>query len=366
MAADSQLRVRARLRLGAFDLDVDQSIPLDGVTGLFGPSGSGKSTLLRIISGLETDATGLVTFKGNAWQNTDSNVFEPAHARRCGYVFQDARLFEHLTVHDNLRYADNRNRQSGGGASFDDIVSVFDLAPLLERMPRKLSGGETQRVAIARSMLSRPALLLLDEPLAGLDNVRKQSILPYLETLYQEFNVPMVYVSHSIQEIAGLSKNVLVMHDGQISAAGEAVKVLNEASKQSSASRYDTVTILEATISSADDDLMITRLQCHGQEIVVPLMRGKRPGDSVRLHIRAGDVALATKEPQHLSFRNILAGTLSSIEQTQVDTFAIAEIDIGGAFMRAEITRHAIAELALEIGMPVFALLKTSSFDRRD
>ena len=366
MLAEPQLRVRAKLRLGAFELDVDQPIPLDGVTGLFGPSGSGKSTLLRIISGLETGATGFVSFTGNNWQDTDKKIFEPAHARQAVYVFQDARLFEHLTVHDNLKYADNRSRKIGIASSFDDIVSVFDLASLLQRMPGKLSGGETQRVAIARSMLSRPALLLLDEPLAGLDNVRKQHILPYLDTLYAEFNIPMIYVSHSIPEIARLSKNVLVMHDGRITAAGEAVKVLNEVSAQSSGSRYDTVTILEATVSSSDESLMITRLQCHDQEVVVPLMPGKSVGDSIRLHIRAGEVALATERPKHLSFRNILTGILSSIEHSDAETFVIAEIDIGGALIRAEITRHAIAELGLTIGMPIYALLKTASFDRRD
>ena len=327
MVAEPQLEVRARLQLGDFALDVDQSIPLDGVTGLFGPSGSGKSTLLRVISGLETGASGFVSFTGRDWQDTDKKIFEPAHARRIGYVFQDARLFEHLTIQDNLKYADSRNRQTGGGVSFDDVVSVFDLTLLLQRMPGKLSGGETQRVAIARSMLSRPALLLLDEPLAGLDNVRKQAILPYLDSLYAEFNVPMIYVSHSTQEIARLSKNVVVMRDGKISDAGEAVKVLNDVSIRTSESRYDTVAILEASVSSTDEELMITRVQCHGQEIVVPLMGGKNIGDSIRLYIRAGDVALATEEPRHLSFRNILAGTLSSIEQTDVDTFAIAEID---------------------------------------
>ncbi len=363
--AAHMLAVAVRLGYPDFSLDVRLDVGLQGVTGLFGPSGSGKSTLLRIIAGLERRAEGTVTFGDEVWQDSRRRIFARADMRPVGYVFQDTRLFEHLDVAGNLAYAADRAPRTAAPISGDEIVAACDLRALLPRRVGALSGGERQRVALARTLMTQPRLLLLDEPLAALDAERKGEILPYLEALPKRFGIPAIYVSHAVDEMARLADRVAVLQNGSIAAAGDAVEILNRTNLLPAGAMFDAATILETRVAEHLPDLHLTRLQFQQHEIVVPMLAERLKGDNVRLHVRAGDVALATSEPQGLSFRNILPGTVAAIDEYDSSAFASAAVDIGGTLLRVHLTRHAVSELGLAPGRPVFALLKTASFDRR-
>ena len=362
MSADNQqtLSLRVKVTYPGFSLDVDRQLSLSGVTGLFGPSGGGKSTLLRIIAGLESRAKGEVTFGGETWQN--KSTFVPPHLRSIGYVFQDARLFSHLTVEGNLRFAQNRRR--GDGINYDEVVSAMDLQSLLHRHTDMLSGGERQRVAIARTLLTNPRLLLLDEPLAALDIGRKREILPYIEALPKRFGIPAIYVSHAINEMARLADDVIVLEDGSITTVGPVVQVLNSEDLQSSTMPFEPITILEATVLEHLPDLYLTRVDYQGHQISVPIIDAVKKGDVARLSVRSGDVVLATEKPRGLSVRNVLAGTVSSVDPGQESAFSTVSVDINNAIIKAQLTHHAVAELGISRGLAVYALVKTASFDR--
>ena len=348
-----------------FRLDVDVNVALEGVTGLFGPSGGGKSTLLRIIAGLEKSAKGNIVFGDQVWLDSAAGIFVPPHRRAVGYVFQDGRLFEHRSVAGNLKYSADRRAAGHDPAMYAEVLDTFELQALLHRSVSDLSGGERQRVAMARTLLTQPRLLLLDEPLAALDVGRKGDILPYLEALPARFGIPAIYVSHSIDEIARLADRVMVLAGGRVKAMGGAAEVLNQLEMQDPLSKFDVITILETRLAEDLPDLGLTKLDHHGQAIVVPRISDRATGEVVRLHIRAGDVALATNKPEGISFRNILAGTIATIDTDPDSPFATVSVAIGGATLRAHLTRQAVADLQLARDMPVFALLKTASFDQR-
>lgn len=359
-----RLSIHARISYPGFSLEVDQELELGGVTGLFGPSGGGKSTLLRIIAGLERHAEGTVRFAGQSWQDTASNTFVPAHRREVGYVFQDARLFPHLSVAGNLRYALRRNRPGAGSMSFDEVVTMLNLDALLQREVDALSGGERQRVAIARTLLTQPALLLFDEPLAALDVGRKSEILPYIESLNLRFGIPAIYVSHAVNEMARLADDVIVLEEGRVRALGSAGRILSREDLELSTLSFEAVTVLSVQVVEHLPELHLTRVEHHGQPITVPEMHGVSRGEQARLSIRAGDVVVALRKPEGLSVRNVLAGTLQDIVPIPDSAFANVTLDVNGSALAARLTHHAIAELGLEPGMRVFALVKTASFDR--
>ncbi len=362
MSANAQqLSLKVKVAYPGFSLDIDRQLSLAGVTGLFGPSGSGKSTLLRIIAGLESCATGEVTYGGEAWQTDRS--FMPAFKRPVGYVFQDARLFQHLTVEGNLQFAQQR-RPHGAGISLDEVVSAMDLQPLLHRHTDALSGGERQRVAIARTLLTNPRLLLLDEPLAALDIGRKREILPYIEALPKRFGIPAIYVSHAVSEMARLADDVVVLEAGRITAIGPAANILNREDLQSSALSFEAVTILEVRVIEHLEEMHLTRVDYCGQRISVPIMKTIDEGELARLSVRAGDVVIATEEPKGLSVRNKLAGQILSIDPEPDSAFAMVSVNIDGAVIKAQLTHHAVRELNLVKDMHVYALIKTASFDR--
>lgn len=363
MSADNQqtLSLQVKVTYPEFSLDIDRQLSLSGVTGLFGPSGGGKSTLLRIIAGLESRAKGKVKFGSETWQNESTLV--PPYLRPIGYVFQDARLFSHLTVEGNLRYAQNR-RHTDGGISYDEVVSSMDLQPLLHRHTDVLSGGERQRVAIARTLLTNPRLLLLDEPLAALDIGRKREILPYIEALPARFGIPAIYVSHAVNEMVRLADDVVVLEDGRITAVGPVASVLNREELQSLTMPFEAITILEVKVVDHLHDLHLTRVDYHGQVISIPIVDTVEADDVVRLSVRSSDVVIATEQPQGLSVRNTLTGTVASIEPDTGSAFATVSVDINGALIKAQLTHHAVAELGITQGLPVYALVKTASFDR--
>ena len=356
------LEIRASVRYSGFELDVDERIELAGVTGLFGPSGSGKSTLLRCIAGLE-DGGGVVRFGGATWQDTDATAFVPPWQRPVGYVFQDTRLFPHLTVSGNLQFAVDR-AVTDAGIGFDEVVDVLNIKALLERRPTSLSGGEQQRVAVARALLSQPGLLLLDEPLAALDAGHKREILPYLEALPARFGIPAIFVSHAAGEMARLADDVIVLESGRVRARGPAANILGRESLDASVVPFEPVTILNVRVASQLPELGLTRVSHADQLLTVPAIEHAIEGDAIRLSIRAGDVVLATSEPRNLSVRNVLRGMVVRVMDIPDSAFSIVTVETNGDHLQAQLTRHAVNELSLAPGMAVFALIKTATFDR--
>jgi molybdate transport system ATP-binding protein len=347
-----------------FALRFAEALPLAGITGLFGPSGCGKSTLLRIIAGLESNARGRVVFGGEAWQAGTAGRFVPPHRRGVGYVFQEPRLFPHLSVAGNLAYAERRSRHVGNAIRTKDVVGALDLGSLLGRRTTGLSGGERQRVAIARTLLARPRLLLMDEPMAALDYRRKGEILPYIERLPGTFGLPMIYVSHAIDEVSRLAERLILMADGSKTAVGPTADLLNRIDLQPATGRFEAGTVVTARVVEHDPAFRLTRLELEGQTLLMPAA-DLAAGERVQLRIRARDVALATTRPTGISIRNILEGSIAELVLEPDTAFAETLVAIGNARLRARITRAAVAELDLRPGSPVFALVKSVSFDRR-
>ena len=348
--------------VGGFRLSVALRFPARGVTALFGPSGSGKTTILRCIAGLQR-LPGRLLVAGETWQDDARGVFRRPHQRRLGYVFQEASLFPHLSVRGNLLYG---ARRAGAGAapalSFAAAVEMLRLAPLLGRSPAALSGGERQRVAVGRALLSQPRLLLLDEPLSALDQAAREEIVGYFEVLHRELSIPMLYVSHDLAEVARLSDHLMVLAAGAQLAAGPVREILERLDLQPTAQRFEAGVVLDAQVAAHDARYHLSRLRHRRQTITVPLIDAP-VGGQVRLRIRARDVALATRRPRAISIRNVLTGTVAALREQPGTAYAEALVDVGGGRLRARITREAAAELGLRIGRPVYALIKSVSFE---
>lgn len=358
------LELSVRVGFADFDLDLAHRFELDGITALFGPSGCGKSTLLRTIAGLERGARGRIALGEEIWLDDRAGVFVPPHRRGVGYVFQDARLFPHLSVEGNLRYAARRAAGVVSPIDLDGVVAALEIAPLLSRRPGSLSAGERQRVAIARTLLARPRLLLMDEPLAALDIQRKAEILPYIECLPASFGVPVIYVTHSIEEAVRLAPAMVVLNGGRKVAEGSTTAVLERLDLQPVTGHFEAGVVLVTRVVAHDPVFRLTHLDHHGQPIQMPML-DVAAGTQVRVRVRARDVALALERPTGISVRNILAGSIVQIETEPDTAFAETLVDIGGARLRARLTRAAVAELALAPGVRVYALLKSVALDRR-
>ncbi len=360
-----RLELSAALRFGDFALDAALDLTLEGVAALFGPSGSGKSTLLRVIAGLEHHSLGRLAYDGALWSDSESHHFMPPHRRPVGLVFQDARLFEHLDVAGNLRFADKRSRRNGTAITWQGVIEALDLANLLPRAVASLSGGERQRVALGRTLLTRPQLLLLDEPLSALDMGRKAEILPYLESAPRQFGIPTLYVSHAVDEVAQIADRVVVLAEGHVQAVGSVAEILERPDLQSYTGRFEAGSVLEAVVAKQDQAFRLTELTCAGQSVTMPMVAFLNVGDPVRLRIRARDVALAKQSPVGLSIRNILGGRVVEILSEADTAFAEVLLDLGGPRLRARITRASVHDLALAPDQQVFALVKSATFDRR-
>lgn len=365
MCADT-LQVSLRLSLGSFELELDERLATEGITGVWGPSGSGKTSLLRSICGLERRARGRVAWKDEVLLDSDQGIFVPPHRRRVAYMFQDARLFPHLSVEGNLRFAEKRAAETDRSVSFADAVAALELGPLLSRRPSDLSGGERQRAALARTLLTRPRLLLLDEPLAALDAARRLEILRFIESLHARFELPMLYVSHAVEEIALLADEVLELDAGRARAHGAAETTFSDAAPLRL--RGKSVSVLASRVVRLDPAWHLAWLEVAGQEISVPQSASLREGDGLRLVVRARDVSLATRRPEDISIRNVLAGVVSSVEEDPDSAFAEVTVVLDdaseGARLRARITRASRHELDLAKGRDVFCLLKSVSVDR--
>lgn len=350
------LQLTLELARPGFRLELSETIRLDGITAVFGPSGSGKTTLLRAIAGLERHARGRVACADSVWQ--DEHLFVPAHARRIGYVFQDGRLFPHLDVRGNLHFA-LRHRSRIGHIAYDDVVAALDLGELLERAPTSLSGGEQQRVAIGRALLCDPRLLLMDEPVSSLDAARRLEIVRYVERLPAQFGLPVVYVTHSVDEAVRLADDMLLLANGRVVARGPAKDLVERIDLWRHTGRLDAGSLLDTRVVAHEEGM--TRLALDGETLRVPEIDAE-PGSTVKLKINARDVVLATVRPKHLSIRNVIA---AEIEAIAVDRSIYAELllRVGGQGLRARITRHALRELGLAEGQTVFALIKSVAFD---
>ncbi|MGR9185395.1 molybdenum ABC transporter ATP-binding protein [Rhizobium leguminosarum] len=352
------LIVEAKQRLGAFSLDAAFTSER-GVTALFGRSGSGKTSMIRIIAGLARPDEGRVVLDGEPLTETATGIFVPKHRRRFGYVFQEARLFPHLSIRANLSYGRWFAARPAHGESFDHIVDLLGIETLLERSPSKLSGGEKQRVAIGRALLSSPRLLLMDEPLAALDDARKAEILPYLQRLRDETDIPIVYVSHSIAEVARLANQVVVMRDGKVEATGPAIDILSRPSAASE--RREAGALLEGTVESFDARHRLSTVALKSCQLHIP-GAALAPGKSVRIRIPSRDVMLATTRPEGLSALNILEARIEAMSSTEDGTVEI-RLDCGGDIILSRITTLSCERLDLRLGRAVFAVIKTVALE---
>ena len=356
----TNLALTVKLKRGNFSLLVEENIPLENVTVLFGESGSGKTTLLRIIAGLEKKAWGKVALGKTYWQNDETKTFLPPHKRSIGYVFQDNRLFNHLNVEGNLRFGHDRS-DAKNGVQFNDVVDALDLSNLLLRTPHSLSGGEKQLVSIGRALLSDPELLLMDEPLSALDAKRKAEVIPYIEQLPSNFSIPVLYVTHNLEEVTRLAPNMLLISEGKIAGKGKVEKLLERIDLWSVTERLAAGSVLNAEVKTHLSDWGMTILTVAGHELRIPAISTPL-GTFVRLRVQAKDVALATQKPVGLSIRNILSAQILSID-IEEDIFAEVLLDIGGANLRARVTREAVDDLKLATGRKVYALIKSVAFE---
>ena len=344
---------RFRLDWPGFSLDVDLTLPGRGVTALFGHSGSGKTTLLRCIAGLERAPRGRLAIDGEVWQDTGRWV--PTHQRPIGYVFQEASLFAHLTVMGNLRYG-LRRILGTQRVSMDHAIALLGIGHLLARKPDRLSGGERQRVGIARALAVSPRLLLMDEPLAALDLKRKQEILPYLERLHDELDIPVLYVSHSPDEVARLADHLVAMEGGRVLASGPLADTLARLDLPIRLGE-DAGAVLDATVGEVDKDWHLVRVDFAGGSLWAR-DQGLTVGRRVRVRVLARDVSLAN-EPGTSSIQNVLRGQVDAIGDDEHPGLALVRVRVGQTMLLARLTKRAVAALGLAVDRGVWVQIKS-------
>lgn len=350
--------IQARFRHGwpGFTLDLELSLPGRGVTALFGGSGSGKTTLLRCIAGLERAPLGRLVVDGDVWQ--DAQRWLPTHRRPLGYVFQEASLFQHLSVLGNLRYG-MRRAADGSAAALEQAIALLGIGHLLERQPARLSGGERSRVAIARALAVRPRLLLMDEPLAALDLGRKQEILPYLKRLHEELAIPVLYVSHSPDEVAQLADHLVVLDGGKVAAHGPLREVLARVDLPIRLGE-DVGVVIDGVIGAIDGGWRLARVDFAGGQMWTR-DHGLPLGRRVRMRVLARDVSLATARPEHSSIQNLLAGHIETIAGDEHPGLALVRVAVGEAILICRVTRRALDTLGVVIGMGVWVQVKSAA-----
>jgi molybdate transport system ATP-binding protein len=347
--------IEARLSLAratGFTLDVELALPGRGVSALFGPSGCGKTTVLRALAGLER-AAGTVRVQGEAWQDDAAGTFVPTHRRPLGYVIQDAALFPHLSVRANIEYG--RRRSGAPRDGVPPLVELLGLGPLLERRPALLSGGERQRVAIARALATAPRLLLMDEPLAALDAARKAEILPYLERLHRDLSLPIVLVTHALDEVARLADHLVLMDAGRVRAAGPMATLLARPDLPL-AQADEAGVVIEAVVAEHDAAYGLLRLAFDGGALWVGQHGAAGLGDRVRARVLARDVSLARERPMQTSILNLLPAVVRSLQPGPHTV--LVELTVGRQPLLARITRKSADGLALQVGDRVIAQVK--------
>lgn len=348
------LEVDVSLRRGGFHLQARFSAPTPGVTALFGRSGCGKTTAVNLIAGLIRDGSGSIALDGEYWLDSARQQRVAAEHRRIGYVFQDARLFPHYTVRGNLLYG----ATALPSGHFDDVVALLGLQSLLARRPGSLSGGERQRVALGRALLSQPRLLLLDEPLASLDQSRREEVLPFLERLRDHYAIPMIFVSHQFDEVLRLATHLVVMDAGRVVAAGHVGEVSLAPALRDIVGADAVGAVVEGVVSGVDGARDLASISLDGQQLHVP-SRQLSAGQSVRLQLLARDLILAVEEPRGISVRNHLRGRVRSVSAD--GSGDLVTVDVGEVTLLSRVTAAATRELALAPGRDVWVLVKAVS-----
>ncbi len=350
------IQARFDLSYPGFELHAEMQVLAHGVIALFGPSGSGKTTLLRCIAGLEPAANGVLRVKDEVWQ--DGANFLPTHQRPLGYVFQEASLFPHLSVRRNLEYGLKRIPPAQRKVELDQVVEWLGLNKLIERdNPVGLSGGERQRVAIARALLTSPRLLLMDEPLSALDAASKREIMPYLERLHSELDIPVIYVSHALDEVARLADQLVLMEQGRVIASGALNEVLGRLDLPT-AHLDDAGAVIEASVAIHDEEYHLTRLDFSGGSLWVSKVE-RAIGSLVRARVLARDVSIATAMPHGSSISNILGARIADIQDEGPDRVSL-RLTVGKSHvLLSRITRRSRDHLGLATGMEVFAQVKS-------
>ncbi len=349
------ISLRYLLQREEFSLDVELDIPVQGITGVFGESGSGKTTLLRCIAGLEKPTAGRLLVDGDVWQDHARMISRKVHERELAYVFQEPRLFRHISVHKNLNYGRERASRASKETSFDEVVELLGLEDLLQRMPSEISGGQAQRVAIARALLRAPKIVLMDEPLASLDRARKDEILPFLDRLHAELSLPIIYVSHSIEEICRLCDHLIVIESGRA--------LVNE-DLQSALVRMDIPvlsgdeagSVVYGAVDGIDARYELTRFRFSGGDLLVP-GRFAEQGSNARLRIRASDISLCRDRPPQSTILNILPAVVEEVQADQGPS-VLVRLGVGSDQLIARVTRKSRDELNLQAGDKVFAQIK--------
>lgn len=350
-----EIRAKFRIDRGEFALDVDLTLPGRGVSALFGHSGSGKTTCLRAIAGLERAPRGYFAIGDEVWQDEAAGLFVPPHRRALGVVFQEASLFSHLSVRRNMAYGQKRAAQRAGQKALPEVAELLGIAHLLERSPGQLSGGERQRVAIARALLAAPEILLMDEPLAALDWQRKLEILPYLERLHRELSIPVIYVSHSPDEVARLADHLVLLDQGRVVASGALNQVLSRIDLPSSFAD-DAGVVIEARVAEHEAD-ELTRLEFPGGNIFVS-RRSEAVGNRLRCRIDARDVSLTLAPQLQSSILNCVAATVTDLAPTQTPGQLLVRLDVGGDPLLARITKRSADKLGICPGLALRAQIK--------
>lgn len=347
------IKAKFNLHLNEFELDVDLNLPSTGVTVIYGASGSGKSSLLRCFAGLEK-ATGELLVNNNVWQN--HATFLPTHKRQVGYVFQEASLFPHLTVMGNLNYGLKRQKAETNVKTLDSLISLMGIQHLLDRKPDKLSGGEKQRVAIARALAAKPNLLLMDEPMAALDIARKQEILPFITSLRDELDIPVLYVTHSTNELIRLADHMLLMHEGKVIEQGSLNKTMSLLDKQRLPAQTPSV-IIEAIISEIDSRWHLAKASFNGGEI---WLRDQQflPQQKVRFMVMDKDVSIALNTTQDTSVSNILPAIVDSIADGDHPAICTIKLKLGETFLLSRLTKKSLHQLNIGVGDHVWAQIK--------
>jgi molybdate transport system ATP-binding protein len=357
MSAAESVRLRLKLARSDFQLKVDLELPAKGITVLFGASGSGKTTLLRCVAGLEKPTDCLIRVGAALWQDDAGGIFTPTWQRDLGYVFQEASLFGHLKVQENLSYGLKRSNKPGAAEALSRSIELLGIGHLLHRQPQSLSGGERQRVTIARALATQPKLLLLDEPLASLDLARRHEILPWLEKMRDELSMPMLYVTHSADELTRLADYVVVLEGGDVKACGPAQEVLARA--QSPVIAGDEAGVLRrGKVAQRDEAWHLAQIEFAGgvlwvRDNAMPL------GQAVRLRVLARDVSLTTHETQGTSIQNHLQGRIETIADDVHPSQALVRVCCGESVLLARVTHRAINALQLSEGASVWAQIKS-------
>ncbi|SMF05259.1 molybdate transport system ATP-binding protein [Tistlia consotensis] len=383
------LEIAVEKRLGDFRLDVKVDFEATGIVALFGRSGSGKTSLVNLLAGLLRPDRGRIAVDGRVLFDDARGIDLPPERRRLGYVFQEGRLFPHLTVRDNLLYGRRRvPRAERAGPHFERVgiervVGLLGIEPLLARRPSDLSGGEKQRVALGRALLAAPRLLLMDEPLAALDQPRKEEVLPFIEALRDELGIPIVYVSHSMEEILRLADTMVLMSEGRAVAHGALEDLTSRLDLRPLTGRYEAGAVISVTVAGLDLTYGLSELRFAGGTLLVPRLAAAI-GSQLRLRIRARDVSLALSPPGDISIQNVLPAVVADIGEEsglgphggpqsgsggdpaggEVRPQVDVRLDLNGVPLWARITRRSLQELALAPGKPVYALIKTSAIDR--